>query len=297
MKPIQLVPVPNGIKSAYLPGGSTRIGKNNAIPDYGLLVPASDLFKKNPAAWLCTPKMAEALSALNERMRQRGSKGLRISDLSRPYAIQARERQKYEAWLAASSPVSTAKGFNPATMRSTYVARPGESNHGWGGAFDHDVYALDYPGLSPEAGLGLFWSDAAAYGLTPVISEPVLQSEAWHMDRLGPLAEVKAMFNAHRADIPKASSAYGLVARMGHILTGQGGPWKAEHQIQCLLLLAGVWVGTPDGVVGPRTLAGLKEAGVDPLFDVVGGKQTFNASKTLQILEDREVGTASLGLL
>jgi hypothetical protein len=150
-------------------------------------------------------------------------------------------------------------------MKTAYVAAVGQSNHGWGGAVDIDVGALVFPGIargSNEA-LAAFWEIAESFGWLPIITRPsVGQSECWHFDHLGPLAEIRDLFVRKGM----AGSAYAQTAMAGHalagVLPGELAPNVTVAYIQSRLLLAGYWVGKVDGVIGPKTLGALAEVGV-----------------------------------
>ena len=69
---------------------------------------------------------------------------------------------------------------------------------------------------------------------------------------------MRRLFLAHRGDDPAYRDAYGLTANVGCILAGTYvGERSMERYVQARLLLAGVWVGAPDGILGKMTRAGM----------------------------------------
>lgn len=257
---VTLVPVPPDLRTSYGPGVKPR-DASGRVWAYGKLLTAGVMAVKNPAAWRCTPGTARALLALDADMKARGSAGLRLTEVCRPWRVQAAERSKLEHWWAAGKPKPGARGWNEATMRTTFVTRAGEGNHNWGAAIDIDVEGLDFPGVAPDRQLAVFWELAAEHGFRPIIAHPNgAQAEAWHFDHVGPLQNVYDMVKEYGAG---KLDPYAETARAGCVLTGVfEGDRKMERLVQARLLLAGHWCGPCDGLIGPTTMAALKELGL-----------------------------------
>lgn len=255
---IPLVPVPPSLATCYGPGVKPR-DSSGGLWRYDKLVTAGAMAVKNPEAWKCTPGHARDLLRLDEAMKRAGSRGIRLTEVRRPWAVQAAERAKLERWWAAGKPRPGQRGWNAETMRTTYVARAGGGNHTWGGADDIDLDGLDFPGVARDHQLQAFWEISAPLGFTPIIAHPNAgQSEAWHFDHLGPLQNVYDLFKEAG---PGYYDAYAQTALVGCVLTGSfEGDRKMERMVQARLLLAGFWTGPCDGQIGPTTMKGFAEA-------------------------------------
>lgn len=282
---IELVPVPGTLATSYGLPGKARDDAGRPWK-YEKLLSVAAMARKNPEVWTCTPGMADALVRLDAAMKAKGSGGLRLTEVRRLWSFQASERAKYDTWVNAGRPDPGSRGWRAEVMRTTFVAKPGESNHQWGGAIDIDAYALDFPGVPEDAQLGVFWDLAEDYGLRPIIAHPDRgQSECWHFDRLGPLQVVYDLFRAASKKDPAYRQAYALTAFTGCVLAGTyQGDAKLERLVQARLLLAGQFIGSCDGAIGKMTLAGLKAVGVE------GVTKSTPASVVLGRLDELGVG-------
>lgn len=255
-------PLPDETPTSYLPGGRTRL-HDQQVPHLSMVRTVGQLgaghnFKLTRGSVWDLRALQVALVAL-------GVEPVRITEAFRDYRVQAQVRQAYELWVAAGRPEPHKPGW-VSGMKTAYAARPGRSNHGWGGAIDIDVGALQMPGVKrgSDAALDLFWDLALQHGFTPIIGQPdVDMSECWHFDHLGPLVKVRNLFR----EVAKTQSAYrgqesGQVAAAGCALAGtrppteKGSPTVAY--IQARLSLAGHFCGFIDGIWGPKTRAVLK---------------------------------------
>lgn len=179
---MRLVPHPDGerqIRSSYNIKGKTRA-------DRGGLVPFEQLRLLNDqSTGRATPGMWRALLAVEEALDSLGAEGQRVTELYRPWAAQERSRNALQAWIDAGRPKQGEPGWQTG-MRTSYVAEPGESGHGWGGSVDWHVYALRFPGLAvgSDQALSRMWDVVRPLGFRPIIREPkVNQAECWHFDR------------------------------------------------------------------------------------------------------------------
>lgn len=286
---IRLVPVPPKLATSYGKAGRTRDDANQPYK-YEKLVKAEMMARSNPDGWSCTPGMARALELLDADMRERGSAGLRLTEVRRSWAFQAAERAKFDNWVRAGRPEQGSRAYQAPVMRTTFVAQPGESNHQWGAAVDFDVYALDFPDTPDDSQLSTLWELALERGFTPIIAHPERsQSECWHFDHFGPLKEVYRLFAEAGRKNAAYRSAYALTAFTGCVLTGTfQGQGKMERLLQARLLLAGQFVGKPDGQIGKMTMAGLEAVGV------TGVTRATPASILLGRLDELGVGAEAL---
>lgn len=210
--------------------------------------------------WQASPAMADALVKLDAAMVAAGGRRLRIGSPYRSPDQQAQLRAKYDAWVAAGKPVPGTQKYIPSVMQTAFACKPGESNHGWGGAVDIDQHALEFPGFArgTDAALNMFWPIAAECGFTPIIAYPHIdQSEAWHFDHFGAMKAVRDLANAH------GYGGYTVAASVGNTIFGYVPlSGKAnERTLQARLLLGGTWCGPVDGDLGKMTLAALKAIG------------------------------------
>ena len=199
--------------------------------------------------------------------------------------------RKFQAWRAAGCPAPNTARWNGATMSTAAASAPNRSHHGWGGAMDIGLGNLRFgDGVSGDAALARFWDIAAEYGFTPIISEPrIVRSEAWHFDHLGPMKAVRDLFFAHRDENEAYASAAGCAAEVACVLMGtHSGASQMERSVQARLLAHGVWVGLPDGKIGPKTRAGLTSLGITADRDV---------GVILQQMHDKGIGYATLAAL
>lgn len=255
---VALATVAPDTRSSYMQGGQTRVdGRPPRREETRLL---------RDMKFKAARGMAGDLAKLDAAMvARRGD--LRITETYRDPAVQHAERVKWDAWVAAGKPQPGTSRFNSRTMRTTYVARPGASNHGWGGAFDLDIAALTLDGLRPGSNeaLAAFWPLAREHGFTPVIAHPLAsQSEAWHFDHLGPFEAVRQL-----AIEAKHGNPYGLTAEVGNILAGgHPGTNSGWRYVQARLLAHGAWCGSPDGDPGKMTRGAIASLGLTFTSDV-----------------------------
>lgn len=261
MNQIELVALPDDQLTAYIAGGRTR-HNDLSVPHFSQVLTVARA-GRGPS-WRLAKGAAAALAALQLDLEAQGAEAVRLSDAFRqPDGQQAVARAGYEAWLAAGLPKPSDTLRWRADMKTAYVARPGESNHGWGGSKDIDVGALVFPGVrrgSDEA-LDEYWTVARRHGWTPIIAEPdVTMAECWHFDHLGPLADVRKLYLDAGYRRPAA-----YVARVGCALAGTLPSTVATRDsayVQARLLIAGHFAGVVDGQVGPKTREAMKAAGL-----------------------------------
>lgn len=236
------------------------------------------------SVWACPPGHAAALGQLDELMRAHGSRGVRLTELGRAWAFQARERAKYDAWVKARRPDPASSRYVRGEMRTTFIARPGESMHQSGCAIDIDVEALDFPDVPDREQLAMFWKIAQHVGYRPIIAEPdPHQSECWHFDWFPPpVARIYA--GLRRRD----ALAYPHTALALAVLTGRyTGDDASARLVQARLLLDGYDVGWTDGIIGPRTVAWLEAVGI-------AGAGTMSSTRILEAMDDLGVGVAEM---
>lgn len=241
----QLVPVSADILSSYGPGGATDAG-----------IPRSQL---RPLAGLgdagrMTPDAAAGLLALHHAVLDAGG-DLRITDCLRSVAQQQEARLRYERWLAAGSPKPSSSVWNPKTMKSAFVAKPGRSFHNSGRSIDIHIAALRFPGLPPSEQLDRLWDVAKPLGWHPIIAHPEERaSEAWHFDFLGEWAPVRERVGYESTAIAAAADV------------GNGEPDGGWRRIQGGLQRAGYDCGQVDGMVGRKTEGALYGSGYQGLY-------------------------------
>lgn len=229
--------------------------------------------KSNAKAWRASRGTAEALEVLDQLVKDAGGPGL---TLLRAWRDQNRQGELHRALISGKS--------------TAYYAPPGESNHGWGGAFDQDVHALYFEvGGTLYAGndaLSIFWEMAYSVGFSPAIVYPnIHQPEAWHFNHWGPLKEVVFRYLAAAREDKKYSDARGLAAAVGCSLAGAyPGARALERMVQARLLVAGFWCGLPDGIIGSKTRGAVLEA---TGFIV---KASMPASEVLAALDEELIG-------
>jgi hypothetical protein len=237
MPVIDLVPVDASILCSYDTAGKTG-GPRAALR------PLVKLGK----AGLATPRMAAALKALNDAVLAAGG-DLRITECHRDVGVQKAARQKYENWVAAGKPKQGSSGFNSATMKAAFVAKPGASFHNSGRAIDIHLGELKFPGTPANKQLDRFWEICKPLGWSPIIREADEgASESWHFDHYDDLAPTLKRLG------------YEQTARIGAILVGHGDLSGFDAEVQALLSRAGYDIGSIDGKVGPKTRAALVQA-------------------------------------
>jgi hypothetical protein len=189
----------------------------------------------------CTPDTATALQGVVDDLRTLGH-NLRLSDLFRSYEMQRQANLDY------------VEG-----RKKAYSPPPGGSMHEAGRAMDID---LDSMGVS----LAEFWEIARARGFYPIIDQAIAgRSESWHFDCRGSHHLVYQYVQQGKAgaSIPP----YKQMAQSGILAIGvrvDGLPDQEAAAIQSGLIRLGCDPGRIDGVTGQRTLAAIRDAGLDP---------------------------------
>lgn len=258
---ILLVQLPADQPTSYITGGRTRYpGTGSAtIPHPSQVLTVGRL---GGDRWRLAPAACRDWVALQEAWVAVGGEPVRLTEAVRPSAVQAVLRAGWDAWVEADKPTPGGPHWNARTMRTAFAARAGESFHGCGMSVDIDVGALFCAGLirGSNAVLAKFWALASEHGWTPIIPEPdASRSEAWHFDHTGGLLPVRRLFEANHY-LP----AYDDVARVANALAGTLPVDNTEAAyVQARLTIGGFWCGKIDGLIGAKTLAALKAAGVE----------------------------------
>jgi len=189
----------------------------------------------------CTPDTAAAIQGIVEDLRGLGHE-LRLSDLFRSYDMQRQANLDY------------VQG-----RKKAYSPPPGGSLHEAGRAMDIDLASIGVP-------LSQFWEIARGRGFSPIIDSPdPSRSEAWHFDCRGSHDMVYRY--VHQG---KAGAAVAPYTQMAHSAIGaigvqvDGLPDQGVGFLQGALIRLGFDPGRIDGVMGPRTAAAMRNAGVDP---------------------------------
>lgn len=258
-------PLPPTMLTSYVRGGGGATRVRGMIPEESQLLTAG----RAGGAFSAAPRAVKVLEHVDKTVQRMGGRPLRITEARRETEVQRKGREAYDRWLAAGKPAPGGPGFDPRTMKAAFVARPGESFHECGLAFDLDVEALDFgpgAGQRTDAALAMLWRIARPVGMEPIIGAPLIhQSESWHFDVLPEcLHRVRRMFDAHAAELPRYARSYTLTARVANLVAGTV-PFLERlpiRVIQAKLLLAGHWCGEPDGYLGPKTSAALAAAGI-----------------------------------
>lgn len=266
MNHIPLVALPADTPTSYLPGGGTRL-VGGAVPHLSMVRTVGQIGGGN--AWRLTPASAAALAAVQAELVGLGCEPTRLTEAFRDPATQANARASYDAWVRAGRPEPGRVGW-VAGMKTAYVTRAGESNHGWGAATDIDVGALQMPKVArgSDAALSLWWEIAAPHGWTPIIARPdVHQSECWHFDHLGPLRAVLELYqDAGRNSTTYRGIEHAQTSRCGAALAGTLPqllvPDLTAAHIQARLNLAGHFCGLIDGQLGAMSRSALKSVGI-----------------------------------
>jgi hypothetical protein len=189
----------------------------------------------------CAPDTAASIQAILEDLRHLGN-DLRLSDLFRSYDMQ---RQAYLDFKEG--------------RKKAYSPPPGGSMHEAGRAMDIDLSSIGVP-------LSQFWEIAKAHGFSPIIDSPnPSRSEAWHFDCPGSHDTVYQYVSQGKAGssiAPYAQMAHSAILAIGVQVDGL--PDQAVGFLQASLIRLGFDPGRVDGVMGPRTLAAMRDAAVDP---------------------------------
>lgn len=201
---------------------------------YRPLVPVPEL----GAGAVCADDVREQLLAWKAAVEARGGRFV-VNSLTRTAVQQQALRDKYLAWLKAGKP-------RPAVAAAN---RPGKSNHQGGRAIDISTVSV-FPDEPADRQVDLLWETGRPHGFTPIIAQPdETMSERWHFDCWNDWRGVKDYMGYETGCLCSALDV------------GQAADWQSDPRlIQALLLRAGVDVGEPDGVAGPRTRAGLRLA-------------------------------------
>jgi hypothetical protein len=232
---VQLVPVAPTILSSY--GG----------PDRARLKPVRSI-----ACGFATPDTAAALLELDRQVTEAGG-DFRVTDLFRPYDVQAGARARYDRWVAAGKPARGSSEFDAKNMKADFVAPPGHSNHEAGRAADLNTAAMKFPGVAADKQLDRLWEIAIPIGWKPIIKQATEgATENWHFDFLGEWRPVADRLRD-----------YGAVAMIGCLDIGLARYGNDEERaIQANLHRAGYDVGRVDGIIGRRTEGALVACGL-----------------------------------
>lgn len=271
---VKLTPLPSHIVTVFNAAEATRLSTGLPLLRGMCLTVGA---RPSPR-YTGSPATVRDLTALVVELDAQGC-DFRVRQVYRDQQQQGDLHRKYTKWLEAGRPTPGARGYDTTTMSTTAASAPNRSYHGCGMAMDIGLSSLSFAdGLQGDAALDRLWDIAAPFGFTPIINEPrVGKSEAWHFDHLGPLRAVRDLFIAHKSESPDYRSASGIAAEVGCILLGtHTGLRQLERLAQARLLLHGVFVGLPDGKIGPKTRAGLKSLGIDtigttPIGDILSG--------------------------
>ena len=189
----------------------------------------------------CTPDTATAIQGVVDDLRALGH-DLRLSDLFRSYEMQ---RQAHLDFTEG--------------RKKAYSPPPGGSMHEAGRAMDIDLASI---GVS----LADFWDIAKARGFLPIIDAPIAgRSESWHFDCRGSHHAVYKYVKQGKAGVsiaPYTQMAHSAILAIGVQVDGL--PDQTVASVQAGLIRLGFDPGRIDGVMGDRTLAAMRDAGVDP---------------------------------
>jgi hypothetical protein len=187
----------------------------------------------------CSRDTAVALEGVIQDLRSLGHE-LRLSDMFRSYAMQ---KNAHEDYLQK--------------RKKAYSPPPGSSMHEAGRAVDIDLSSMGVD-------LKRFWEIARARGFYPIIDAPeISRSEAWHFDCRGSHQGVYEYVRAGRAGA--AMAPYTQMAQSAILALGvplEKVPDQDVAFVQAGLIRLGLDPGRIDGILGVRTEAALKDAGV-----------------------------------
>lgn len=191
---------------------------------------------------LCTPDMYAAIFATKADLNAT-SNDLVLSDLFRSYDMQL------QAYLDYTS-----------GKKKAYSPPPGGSMHEAGRAFDLDLDKIR------KLTLPKFWPLASKHGLEPIIKVPNPRlSEAWHFDCRGSHDIVYQYYSAKNGDnftSPYTAMAASAIISIGQKVDALGDDVRPAY-IQSGLIRLGQNIGDLDGRLGPKSLQGLAELGID----------------------------------
>src|SRR5581483_9097577 len=189
----------------------------------------------------CTPDTARAIQAVVDDLHGLGY-DLRLSDLFRSYDVQRHANLDY------------VEG-----RKKAYSPPPGGSMHEAGRAMDVDLSSMGVP-------LSQFWDIAKAHGFFPIIDKPITtRSESWHFDCRGSHAAV--YFYVQQGNAGASIAPYKQMAQSAILAIGvqvDGLPNMDVGYLQSGLIRLELDPGRIDGVMGERTLAAVRDAGLDP---------------------------------
>jgi hypothetical protein len=189
----------------------------------------------------CTPDTAAAIQNVVADLEALGH-DLRLSDLFRSYDMQRQANLDY------------VEG-----RKKAYSPPPGGSMHEAGRAMDIDLSSI---GIS----LADFWDVAKARGFFPIIDKPDPgRSEAWHFDCRGSHDVVYNYVVAGKAGAsiaPYTQMAHSAIVAIG--VQVDSVPDQSAASVQAGLIRLGFDPGRIDGVLGDRSMAAMREAGIDP---------------------------------
>ena len=188
----------------------------------------------------CTPDTAIALQNIVDDLQALGHH-LRLSDLFRSYEMQRQANLDYVQ--------GRKKAYSPPL---------GGSMHEAGRAMDIDLSSI---GMT----LKKFWEVAEARGFSPIIDAPIAgRSESWHFDCRGSHDAVYKYVKSGKAGAsiaPYTQMAYSGILAIGVPVDAL--PEQSTGALQSALIRLGYDPGRIDGVIGDRTLAAMRDAGLD----------------------------------
>lgn len=257
---ITLAPIHGSLLTSYGRGGRTLDATRQPWDTPYTVAQAG-----GASVWRASAGTVSAIAALNADMLEMGAAPLRLTEAAREQTKQQKARTAYLRWVRAGRP----SRYDQKRMKNAYVAPANQSNHGWGGAIDIQVEALQFPntGRGTDEALHAFWEVAEAHGFVPIIREAnVDQAEAWHFDHPGGMRLVYETFQKAGERNP-----YGAMAETGCglALTSAPSSEKWARWLQAYLVVAwaeghGPGIGRVDGKIGRKTRAAVKAIlGVD----------------------------------
>ncbi len=191
----------------------------------------------------CTPDTYRAIMNISKYLSEKGGK-LILSDLFRSYDMQAQANYDYISG-----------------KKSAYSPPPGGSFHEAGRAFDLDLSKI-------KISLAKFWELAAQYGVSPIISKPVIQSEAWHFDCRGSHQLVYTYYAEGKGQgmSPYTAAATSAILSIG-VQVDRFENRQKQAIIQSCLIRLGKEIGDIDGYIGCRTQKALTDYEIEYDFN------------------------------